>query len=382
MRQHAAAATAAVLLTQTLLAQDPSWQATTAHFWSQERRDAGFRQMAKIYNSATVNAGGRVHAFGAGKPLALEADVDAYMKSQRAAGLLIIQDNKIRLEKYSLGLTAKDRWASFSVAKSVTSTLAGAALKDGFIRGLDDKITDYLHELKGSVYENVTVRHLLTMTTGVKWNEDYNDPNSDVVRIRLERPAPGTDAILSYMRRLTREAPAGTKWAYKTGETNLIGVLIRRATGKPLSAYLSEKIWRPYGMEMSAHWDPSTTGQELGGCCLSMSLRDYARFGQFILDGAKIEGRSILPDAWLAAATTKQADIGIPGRGYGYQWWTTDDGGFQARGIFGQSILIDPKRRLVIVTIGSWPTAVARATLDPERAVFWKSVQSAVDAGK
>ncbi|MGH7865786.1 MAG: serine hydrolase [Candidatus Binataceae bacterium] len=135
-------------------------------------------------------------------------------------------------------------------------------------------------------------------------------------------------------------------------------------------------------MEQSAYWNLTASGLEMGGCCLSVNLRDYARFGQFILDGAKIGGRSIVPADWLGQATTKQVDISVQGRGYGYQWWTIDDGTFEARGIFGQSIFIDPIRRLVIATIGNWPTPTDAATLSPARAAFFRAVQADIDAGK
>jgi CubicO group peptidase (beta-lactamase class C family) len=183
---------------------------------------------------------------------------------------------------------------------------------------------------------------------------------------------------VSYMKRLPREAPAGAKWLYKTGETNLIGVLVSQATGKTLSEYLSEKIWKPYGMEREAVWMTGTTGHEVSGCCISATLHDYARIGQFILDGGKAHGKEVFPKDWIAQATTKQADIGVPGQGYGYQWWTYDDGSFAARGIFGQSILIDPKRKLIIATSGNWPTATDRKGLQVEREAFFKSVKAAL----
>ena len=227
-------------------------------------------------------------------------------------------------------------------------------MRDGAIRSVDDPITRYLPELTGSGYDGVSIRQVLTMTSGVRWNEDYGDPNSDVVLSSHFTAPPGRDPVVDYMARLPREAPPGTKWVYKTGETNLIGALVARATGRPLADYLSEKVWRPYGMEQDAAWLLSPAGREFGGFGLSVALRDYARVGQFLLEG----GHGVLPEGWLAAATTKQADIGEPGRGYGYQWWTGDDGTYDARGIFGQLIHIDPRRRLVIAVSADWATPV------------------------
>ncbi len=350
-------------------------------FWSQDQRDLAFRTRETVPKVVvhTVEAGGPVHPLPQGAPIDLGIDVDAYMAGQRNAGLIIVQDGKIRLEKYALGYAPDGRWTSFSVAKSFTSTLVGAAVKDGFIKSLDDKVTAYIPGLKGSAYDDVSVRQLLTMTSGVQWNEDYTDPKSDVAQFNLQQPVPGEDITVSYMKTLPREAPAGSKWVYKTGETNLIGVLVSSATGKTLSAYLSEKVWRPFGMEQNAVWMLGPTGHEISGCCLSASLRDYARFGEFILGGGVAGGQTVLPDDWLAAATTKQADIDMPGRGYGYQWWTNDDGSFAAQGIFGQGIFIDPKRRLVIASNGNWPTATDPEGVGAAREAFYKAVQAAVD---
>ncbi len=351
-------------------------------FWTIEQRDAAFRAIDGIpvlAKSNVIEAGDTVHPLPKGAPLAIDTDVDAYMKTQRTAGLVIVQDGKIRLEKYGLDFDGNGRWTSFSVAKSLTSTLAGAALKDGHIKSLQDKVTVYIPEMKGSAYDDVTVEQLLTMTSGVKWNEDYEDRNSDVARFNAHKAEPGIDVTVSYMRTLPREAPAGTKWVYKTGETNLIGVLVSKATKKSLSAYLSEKIWAPYGMEQDASWILGSTGHEISGCCVQASTRDFARFGQFILDGAKIGGASIVPDDWFANATTKKADIGMPGAGYGYQWWTFDDGTFAAQGIFGQGIFFDAKRKLVIASNSNWPRATDEKS-KADRDAFYKKVQQAVDA--
>lgn len=349
-------------------------------FWTQDQRDIAFRQMEKLAKSNTIRAGGVAHAFGTGAPIKLPIDLDAYMKSQRNAGLIIIQDNKIRFEKYALDYSEKGRWTSFSVAKSLTSTLVGAALRDGYIKSLNDPVSLYIKDLRGSVYDQVTVEQLLTMTSGVKWNEDYEDPKSDVAQFSNWKAEPGVNQTVSYMRRLPREAPPGTKWVYKTGETNLIGVLVSSATGKTLSDYLSEKIWHPYGMEQDAIWILDPTGHEISGCCISAALRDYARFGQFMLDGAVAGGKHVVPDDWFKLATVKQASIDIPGRGYGFQWWTYDDGSYAAQGIFGQGIFIDPKRHLVIASNGDWPRAKDDQGVGEQRQRFYKTVQAAIDA--
>ena len=351
-------------------------------FWSQPQRDAAFRaldRLSVLAKTRVVPAGNTPSPLPPGPPLKLAMDVDAYMAGQRSAALVVLHDGKLRLERYGLDFDATGRWTSFSVAKSMTSTLVGAALRDGSIKSMDDKVTTYIPQMKGSAYDDVSVRQLLTMTSGVKWNEDYADPNADVAKFNNHKPEEGVDALVSYMRKLPREVPAGTRWLYSTGETNLVGILLNQATKKPLATYLSEKIWVPAGMEQQATWILSKTGQEISGCCIQASARDFARFGQFILNGAKVNGQSIVPDGWLAEATTERTAIGQPERGYGYQWWTYADGTFSARGIFGQGIFIDPKRKLVIATNANWAGGARDPVAIPAREAFYKAVQKAVD---
>jgi len=351
-------------------------------FWTIPQRDAAFRALDRIpllAKSNVVPASGAPTSLPKGAPLKLKSDVDAYMAGQRSAALLVVQDGKLRLEHYGLGFDGTGRWTSFSVAKSFTSTLVGAAVKDGLIKSLDDKVSIYIPELKGSAYDDVSVRQLLTMTSGVKWSEDYADPNSDVAKFNKHQPEDGMEALVSYMRKLPREVPAGTRWLYSTGETNLVGTLVQRATGKSLAAYLAEKVWGPAGMEQQATWLLSKTGKEIGGCCVQASPRDYARLGLFILNGAKAKGQSIVPDGWWDEATTKRTEIGQAGRGYGYQWWTYDDGSFAARGIFGQGIFIDPQRKLVIVSNANWAGGARDKQAMAARDAFYVEVKKAID---
>jgi CubicO group peptidase (beta-lactamase class C family) len=351
-------------------------------FWTQPQRDAAFRALDRLpllAKSRVVPAGGAPMPLPVGAPLKLALDIDAYMAGQRSAALLVVHDGKLRLERYGLGFDGSGRWTTFSVAKSITSTLVGAAIRDGYIKSMDDKVSVYLPAMKGSAYDDVSIRQLLTMTSGVRWNEDYADPNSDVARFNKHPPEEGVDALVSYMRRLPREAPAGTRWHYSTGETNLVGVLLGEATKKPLSTYLSEKIWVPAGMEQQATWILSRSGKEISGCCVQAAARDFARFGVFILNGARIDGRSIVPDGWLAEATSERIGTGQPGRGYGYQWWTYSDGTFAARGIFGQGIFIDPKRRIVIASNADWGGGATDRVASAAREAFYRAVQKAVD---
>lgn len=351
--------------------------------WKQGQRDAAFRAMDRIPILAKANTfapSPTPTPLPVGRPLAIPG-FGGYAARQRLAGIVILQDGKVRFERYGLGFDAKGRWTSFSVAKSFTSTLVGAAIKDGRIKSLDDMVSRYIPGLRGSAYDDVTVRQLLTMSSGVRWNEDYEDPQADVARFNNAAPEPGMDATVSYLRKLPRAHPPGSVWHYNTGETNLIGVLVSSAVGKPLSRYLEDKIWKPAGMEQQGTWLLGASGHEIAGCCIQAATRDYARFGLFVLRGGiGANGQSIVPDDWFAQATTKQMDIGEPGHGYGYQWWTYDDGAVAAQGIFGQGIFIDPKRKLVIASNANW----TRASEGPEpaaREAFYKQVQALIDAG-
>jgi CubicO group peptidase (beta-lactamase class C family) len=355
-------------------------------FWTPEQQSTGYRTIEKIYKVVTVKHGSKVHALPmAAKQLSpawTYADrrwtVADYMSTNRTSGVLVLKDGKIVLERYGLGRTAKDRWTSFSVAKSLTSTLVGAAIQEGKIQGPDAKVTDYVPELKGSAYEGVTVRELLMMSSGVKWNEDYTDPKSDVAQAGFTGGEPGMDPLVSYMRHLPRDAEPGTKFHYDTGETDMVGILVSNAVGQPLSKYLSEKVWIPYGMGQDAIWMVDASGkQERGGCCISMTLRDYARVGQFILDGGKAQGRQVVPSWWVQQATTKQIDNG--GGGYGYFWWILENGSYAAFGIFGQSITTFRDDRLIIVVNSAWPVATGK-DYSAARTAFINAIHEAAKA--
>ncbi|MEM6899846.1 MAG: serine hydrolase [Pseudomonadota bacterium] len=352
-------------------------------FWSIDQRDAAFRMMDRVpilTASRSIKSGSEVHGFEEGRPISLDFDVETYVEQNRTAGIVVVQDGAIRYETYGLDFSENGRWTSFSVAKSLTSTLVGAALKDGYIGSLSDKVPDYIGGLKGSAYDDVTIKQLLTMSSGVAWNEDYEDPDSDVAKFNSHVAEDGFSNLVSYMRALPRAHPPGEVWNYSTGETNMIGVLVREATGKSLTDYLSEKIWSSYGMQQDASWLLNDEETEISGCCIQAATRDFARFGQLILDGAVVDGQSILPEDWLQNATTARIRYGVDGRGYGYQWWTFDDGTFAAVGIFGQSIFIDPERRLVIASNSSWRSALGRRDGEnPARDDFHAAVIAAID---
>lgn len=352
------------------LAQD-----TGVLFWPPERRETQFRAMEAVIPHVSVPPSQQVRALPEGAPLDL--DVAAFMESQRTAGLIVIQDGQVRFERYGLGMTAQDHWTSFSMTKSITSMLVGAAAAEGLVDP-SATVATYLPEMADGPYGEVTVDHLLTMTTGVAWNEDYTDPNADVVRIFSSPPASDLDPTVAYLTALPRAHPAGERWTYNTGETNLVGVLLRRAVDRPLGAYLYDRVWNPAGMEAPAFWMLDSRGEAVGGCCLSATLRDWGRLGLFALDGWRGEAET-LPQDWMRQSTRPLADIGVEGRGYGRMWWTFADGTFQARGIFGQTLHIDPERGLVVVILSAWPDATSSPG-SAARAALLQEITQAIDA--
>ena len=348
--------------------------------WTPEQQAWGYRNMEKVGPTRVVRRGAHVFPLPAAShqisPIITYKgktySPKSYMAAWRVSGLLVIKDGKVVLERFGLGRRPSERWTSFSVAKSMTSTLIGAAIQDGSIKSLDDPVTSYIPQLKGSAYEGVTVRQLVTMTSGVKWNEDYTDLNSDVAKVGLSVLEPGVNPVVSYMRRLPREAEPGAKFAYKTGETDLAGILLSNAVHMPMAEYLSQKIWAPFGMEQDAIWVEDIAGHERGGCCMSMTLRDYGRIGMFMLGDGLAGGKRVLPAGWVADATS----VHVTDPPYGYFWWLTK-GGYEAEGIFGQSISIFPAEHLVVVQNAAWPAAWDD-DLDGARGAMLEAVRAAV----
>ena len=328
-------------------------------FWTDQQRSDRFRDMENWFPGHEVAADPTPRVLPKGRPLSAELTtaINAAMEKTNAAGVMVLQDGRVRFEGYRLGFTPEQRWTSFSVAKSFTSTLLGAALREGKIGSLQDPVTQYIPELQGSAYDGVTVEQLATMTSGVRWNEDYTDPNSDVAQMGRFVAQYGADATVQQMKTLPREAPAGEKWVYKTGETNLIGVLVENAVGMPLAAYAKSRIVDAAGFEGPMFWMVDGRGGDIGGCCLSIRLSDYARMGQFVLEG----GKGVVPDGWFAKAGAPVVDFKNGGFGYGYQWWAYPGGNFGAQGIFGQSITLVPSKRLVVAVVSNWPTATSAA---------------------
>jgi CubicO group peptidase (beta-lactamase class C family) len=333
-----------------------------------------FEHSEALYPSAIVARGKSVRAVPVAERQLHDIHFDSngrhydlfdYLAQNRVAGLLVLKDGRIVLEDYELGFDARSRWASFSMAKSVASTLIGVAMQQGLIASLDDPVGKYVPALRGSAYESVSLRNVLRMASGVRWDETYTDPNSDCRKLTDAqlRHVPG--ASMAYMATLKAAAPQGTVWNYNSGEANIAGAVLEAATHRPLAQYLSETLWSRLGMESDATWwTESPGGMGLSGVGLGATLRDYARFGLFVQNDGVVDGRRLVPAGWFQAAGSPQV-IGGRAVDYGYLWWpvpagdAVHAGAFEAEGIFGQRLYIHRAERLVIVVLSARPKPVS-----------------------
>lgn len=310
-------------------------------------------------------------------------DLVDYVSRNRLVGLTIVKDSTVLHERYESGLTPATRWISMSMAKSVATTLVGAAIHDRYIGGVDDPLTDYLPALRGSGYDGVSIRQLMHMTSGVEWDDTHTNPRSHR-RHMLELQVGGRHgAIMEYMATLPRVAEPGRVWNYSTGETHVVGALVKAATGKWLADYLSEKIWSRVGMQSDAcWWLEAENGLEVAGSGLCATMSDYVRFGLFALNGGTADGEQVVPGDWFkeAGGAARQGDQPL---NYGYMWWPVPDrsgsfrdGAFSARGIFGQYIYINPARNLLVTVLSCRAKPkFAEAILDND---FFNAVADAI----
>ena len=274
-------------------------------------------------------------------------------------GILVIHRGRIVLERYGLGLQEHDRWSTMSTVKSMTAMLVGAAVQDGAIKSIDDPLTTYLPALGDSAYEGVTLRHVMTMSSGVRWTEVYPDRTSDVNRYSKSLADKVPDGVLKLMASLPRAHPPGSIFLYNSGDTFLLGAALTRAIGKPLADYMSEKVWQPAGMECDAFYTlESDGGQEIGGSRAGMVLRDFGRFAEFVRNDGVVDGTRVLPEGWVEAAATPAFVVPAPSvpdiTHYGYSWWL-GDGVMAALGHAGQRIDIFRREDLVVVTLAALP---------------------------
>jgi len=318
--------------------------------FSEEKIVNNFSHMDQAFLTVGVPRGnGPTSPLPYGPDKALPEGADAWTEERSLTSLLVLKDGQIVHESYYKGTGAEDRRISWSVAKSYLSALVGVLLAEGAIESIDDPVTKYAPQLVGGAYDGATLRQVLNMASGVTFDEDYLDFNSDINRMgrvlalggRMDDFAAGLTETFT---------PPGETWQYVSIDTHVVGMVVRGATNRTVADLLSEKIIQPLGQEYAPYYvsDGVGTAFVLGG--LNITTRDYARFGQMFAQRGTWQGRQVVPADWVDASTRASAPGGA---GYGYQWWIPDGsapGEYMARGVYGQYIYIDTARQVVIVT--------------------------------
>jgi len=343
--------------------------------WTPNLMEQGFLNWDQIFATRVIKSAGSKKSFIKRTQeinptygfLDRKRDVNDLMKDEHLSGVLVLHKGDVILERYALGLAPDKAWQSSSVVKSLTSILIGAAIHDGYINSLDDVVPKFLPEFQGTIYEQVTLRDLLTMCSGAEFTENYENLHSNVaadyIRPIAERKK---NFILDRLKKAKRINPPGKQFAYNTGDTFLLSHILTRATGKHVADYCSERVWIPMEMDYDGYFMlDSDNGFEITGSCCGATLRDYARLGQLMLnDGVAANGERIVPEGWVAESTAPCApNFNVdfwPAPypkifGYGYFWWVIRPGSFTAIGVYGQWIHVEPESGVVVVMIGAMP---------------------------
>ena len=266
--------------------------------------------------------------------------------------VLVLKNDSLLYEKYWDGYSDSSLSNSFSIAKSITSLLIGIAIKDGKIKSVDELVGNYLPEFKEGLAAKLRIKDLLTMSSDSNWDESYSNPLSLITESYY-----GND-LYKTATGVKIEKEPGTYHTYKSGDTELLGLVVEKATGRSLSDYASEKLWQPIGAEHPAKWSmDKEKGNEKAFCCFNANARDFARLGQLMLDGGKWNGNAIIDSAYYIQSITTcniPNEDGQPCNYYGYQWWIRPayPGVFYARGILGQYIIVIPSKKIVLVRLG------------------------------
>ena len=326
---------------------------TVNSLFEADRIVSNFSNMEAAFLTVPVDRGtGPVSPLPRGPDAALPPEVEGWITRRSVTSLVVLKDGQIVAERYFRGTGPEDRRISWSVAKSFLSALFGTVLAEGAIASLDDPVEKYAPLLVGSAYEGATIRNVLNMASGVVFDEDYMDYDSDINRMGRELALGGSmDGFAAALKE--RFAEPGTTWQYVSIDTHVIGMVIRGATGRSIPDLMSERIIAPLGLEQSPYYltDGEGVAFVLGG--LNMRTRDYARFGQMYLDEGRFNGRQIVPADWVRTSTLPTAPTRPGEIGYGYQWWVprgAPEGEFMARGIYGQYIYVNRPRGVVIAT--------------------------------
>jgi len=316
-----------------------------------DRIVGNFSGMDALFLAVPIPRGdGPVTPLPAGMPLLLPEAAERWVTGTDVTGLVVLDRGEVVIERAYLGTDLDDRRISWSVAKSFLSALFGLSVARGEI-ALDAPVTDYAPMLAGTAYDGATVHDVLTMQSGVRFDEDYLDPRSDINRMGRVLALGGTmDGFAAALE--ARDRPPGEAWRYVSIDTHVLGMVLRGATGRGLADLMAERLIGPLGLEADAYYltDGEGVAFALGG--LNLRLHDYARFGLMVAQDGRIGGRQVVPVSWIAASTAPQARTAPGAMGYGYQWWVPADarpGEALARGVYGQHLYVDRARDIVVV---------------------------------
>jgi CubicO group peptidase (beta-lactamase class C family) len=330
-----------------------------------------------FFDNNTVATGNSLqpwsNALDYNKRLIIPDTLSAKLESLNTIALLLIRKDSVVLEQYWQNYSDTSKSGSFSMAKSITSLLIGIALKEGKIKSLDEPVSNYLPDFKGGRKDKVTIRHLLTMSSGSDWDEAYINPFS------ITTEAYYGDDLYKTALKVTISHEPGTLQRYKSGDTQLLGLVLEKATGQSLSTYASEKLWQPIGAAYPALWSTDReNGHVKAYCCFNSNARDFARLGKLMLQGGKWNGISIIDSAYCQQSITPNGildDNGDPCNFYGYQWWIVPNHPdvFYARGILGQYIICFPSQEVILVRLGKMTSTVRHrgVPLEVEMMVNW-----------
>ncbi len=297
------------------------------------------------------------------------------------SGLIILHEGRMIHESYGRGADAGTRFTTWSLVKSITSTLVGFTVQDGLVASVDDQLTTYLPDLVGSAYDGVTIKQALQMSSGIRYDPNlWNGDMTDTMHFMTDSVVTGEQRAFDIAKSFKREHQPGTKFNYNTSESQILIELVRNVTGKTAADYLEEKVWRRLGMEHDAGWildAPGADGAEVGGAFFNAALRDWARFGLFIEQDGNWKGEQLLPNDWVARATVSDDAHIKPGevhpnhnRGYAWHWWTYADGTFTASGANGQTLYVDQANDIVIARASAWPLGYVREHDDESFAMY------------
>ena len=333
--------------------------------WQPADRVGAFTHIDDIYPTRQVKRAAMPWAFKrapAELSDSFRAEVTGYVARNPVTGLLIAKDDQILFEHYQYGRTDRDRFVSQSMVKSITGLLMGIAISEGAIKSVDDAAETYVPGFRGSEYGRTPIRDLLHMSSGVDFGEEA-DGGRDLNRLWLDMVAgfSGKGTVNSIIQFNHRIGPPGTRFHYASIEPDVLGVVLRHATGKSLSEYLQAKIWQPIGAEADAKWVLDAEGLELAHFGFNAVLRDYARLARLLAHDGAWGGQQIIPTRWMVDATTVLPSDGYlaPGNadrnfGYGYLLWLLPWGQrqFAMFGDFGQRVCVDPASKIVMVQTG------------------------------